>query len=320
VYRTHLVIDGHADTPLRIVDDGVDIGGGSPDVHLDLPRMAGSGLDAVFLAAWIDPALAGDGAWDRAASLLAAIRGVAEANPDRAGFARTGDDVRRHVAEGRLALLAGIENGQAFEGRVENVTRARELGASYVTLTWMNSNELGDAGGGEEIHGGLSPFGREVVRAMERDGILVDLAHAAPSTFFDALDTASGPVVVSHAATEARGAHPRNVSDDQIRAVADTGGLVGIAFMPAYLDPADPGSADVATIADHLDRVADVAGTDHVALGSDFDGVPTLPRGIRGVEDLPVLFAELTRRGWVGRDLGALLGGNWLRVLDRTGR
>jgi len=309
-----LVIDGHMDTPLRLVDEGRDLGNRLPG-HADLPRMREGGLDAVFLAAWIDPALA-DRGLARAEALLGAIRSAAERHADRAGFAQTADDVRRIAAEGRVALLAGVENGDALEGQVENVARLRDLGARYLTLTWMRSNALGDAAGGEALNGGLTDFGRDVVIEMGRVGLLVDLAHVAPSTFDDALAAVTGPVVVSHAATEARGAHPRNVTDEQIRAVASTGGLVGVAFMPTYLVPGDPDAANVGVVADHLERIAEVAGPAHAALGSDLDGVPRLPRGIAGVQDLPRVPEELARRGWREADLAAVLGGNWLRVLD----
>jgi membrane dipeptidase len=222
------------------------------------------------------------------------------------------------VEAGRVALLAGVENGQALEGRVDNVVRLHELGARYLTLTWMNSNELGDAGGGEAIHGGLTDFGREVVAEMGRLGMLVDLSHAAPSTFWDALEVTSGPVVVTHAGTEARGPHPRNVSDEQIRAVADTGGLVGVAFMPKYLVPDDPAAADLSVVVDHLERIVAVGGMGCAALGSDFDGVPSPPRGLAGVEDVPAIPAELERRGWAHEEIAAILGGNWLRVMERA--
>ncbi len=310
-----LVVDGHMDTPLRLVDEGRDLGDRLPG-HADLPRMREGGLDAVFLAAWVDPALAPGRTLARAEALLGAIRSAGERHPDQAGLATTAADVRRLAAEGRVALLAGVENGQALEGRVESVARLHALGARYLTLTWMNSNELGDAAGGEPLHGGLTALGRDVVAEMGRVGMLVDLSHAARSTFDQALALARGPVVVSHAATEVRGAHPRNVSDEQIRAVAATGGLVGVAFMPRYLVPDDPGAADVGVIADHLERIAEVAGAAHAALGSDLDGVPSLPRGIAGVQDLPAVPGELARRGWSEADLAAVLGGNWLRVLE----
>lgn len=310
-----LVVDGHMDTALRIVDDGIDVGRRDDRVHADLPRMREGGLDAVFQAAWIDPGYAPDRAFERCATLIGAIRDLARRHPDRAGFATTAAEVRSLAAEGRIAVLAGVENGQALEGRVENVARLHRLGARYLTLTWMNTNELGDAAGGAATHGGLTDLGRAVVAEMERTGVIVDLAHAAPTTFFDTLEIAARPVVVSHACTEARGRHPRNLTDDQIRAVAGTGGLVGIAFMPAYLSPGDPSAADIRTIADHVERAAEIAGPDHVALGSDLDGVPALPRGFGGVEDLPAVVAEIEGRGWGGEDLSKLLGGNWLRVL-----
>lgn len=313
-----LVVDGHMDTPLRIVDDGVDIGKRDDRVQADLPRMREGGLDAVLLAAWIDPAYAPGGAFERCASLLASIDAVARRHPARAEVATTVAEIRAIAASSRIALLAGVENGQALEGRVENVARLREMGARYLTLTWMNTNELGDAAGGEATHRGLTGFGREVIGEMERVGMIVDLAHAAPSTFDDALEAATTSVVVSHACTEARGAHPRNLTDGQIRGVAATGGLVAIAFVPEYLSPADPGAADVGTIADHLERVAEVAGVDHVGLGSDFDGMPSLTHGVDGVQDVPEIVAELERRGWTPEQLEPLLGGNWLRVLRST--
>ena len=311
-----LVLDGHVDTPLRMLDDHVDVGLRGEATHVDLPRMREAGLDGAFFAAWVDPAFAPDRAFDRAAALLGAVRDAASAHPDLAAFVEDAAGVRAAVASGRIALLAGIENGQALEGRPENVERLRALGARYLTLTWMNSNELGDAGGGEALHGGLTSLGREVVAEMERVGMIVDLAHAAPSTVDDVLAIARRPVVVSHAGSEVRGPHARNVSDEQIRAVAATGGLVGIAFMPAYLDPVRPADADWTAIVDHVERVIEVAGAAHAALGSDFDGVPRLPAGMAGVQDLPKVAAELERRGCRGAELARVLGGNWLRILE----
>lgn len=310
-----IVLDGHMDTPLRMVDEGADLGRRSAAGHADLPRMREGGLDAVFLAAWVDPARVDEGAWDRAETLLRSIHDAARAHPDAAGFATSAAEVRALAAEGRVALLAGIENGQALEGQVENVERAWELGVRYLTLTWMNSNELADAGGGEAVHGGLTPLGREVVAEMERLGMLVDLAHAAPTTFLDVLEAATRPPVVSHAGTEAHGPHHRNLTDEQIRLLAEAGGLIGIAFMPAYLVPGDPDAADVAAVADHVVRAVEVAGVDHVALGSDLDGVPAPPRGIAGVQDLPRVVAELERRGFDEDELDRILGANWLRLL-----
>lgn len=310
-----IVFDGHMDTPLRLVDDGVDFGARRTEGHADLPRLAAGGVDAVFLAAWVDPALADGRARARAETLIGAIRGAARAHPDRAAFATSSAEVRAAAASGRVALLAGIENGQALEGDPANVARFAGLGVRYLTLTWMNSNELGDAAGDEPAAGGLTALGREVVGELERHGVLVDLAHAAPTTFRDAVAAASRPVIVSHAATEARGPHPRNVTDDQIRMVAETDGIVGVAFYPAYLDPSN-GRCRREAIAEHVMRIVEVAGPRHAALGSDLDGIPRLPEGFRGAEDYGAVVEDLRDRGLDGEELASVLGGNWLRVLD----
>jgi membrane dipeptidase len=315
VYGPAIVFDGHMDTPLRMVDDGVDLGTRRESGHADLPRLAEGGVDAVFLAAWIDPAFADGRARARAEALISAVREAANAHPERCAFATTGDEVRAAAASGRIALLSGIENGQALEGDPANVARLRSLGARYLTLTWMNSNELGDAAGADPLSKGLTPLGREVVAEMESCGMLVDLAHAAPGTFWDVVEIARRPVVVSHAATEARGPHPRNVTDEQIRAVAATGGLVGVAFYPAYLDPAS-GRCGRDAIVEHLLRILEVAGADHAALGSDLDGIPRLPEGFRGAQDFTLVAADLEARGVTGDELAKVLGGNWLRMLD----
>ncbi|MGH7562975.1 MAG: dipeptidase [Gemmatimonadota bacterium] len=315
MYSDALLIDGHMDTPLRLADEGVDIGVRRDEGHVDLVRLREGGVDGVFMAAWIDPKIPLGSRLTRAERLLGAIREAAEIRPDRARFVTTAAEARRAAAEGRTALLAGVENAQALDDDLDNVTRLRGLGARYLTLTWMNSNVFADAAGGERLHGGLSELGRRLVDELDRSGVLVDLAHASPETFWDVLDRCVRPPVVSHSATEARGRHPRNISDDQLRGLAEKGGLVGINFFPRYLAP-DTGSCDWRTIVDHLDRAVQVAGPRHVALGSDLDGVPSLPEGFRGAQDFPLIAGELEQRGYERDELEAILGGNWLRVLE----
>ena len=311
-----LVVDGHMDTPLRLLDECVDFHARGTDGHADLPRLRAGGVDAVFLAAFVNPRFAPDRARRRAEALIETIRRAASTNPEAIGFATSAAEVRRNAAQGRLALLAGIENGQALEGRVENAAHFYALGVRYLTLTWMNSNEWGDAAGDAPLHGGLSPAGRELIAEMNRLGMLIDLAHAAPTTVRDVLELTTAPVVVSHSATEARGAHPRNLSDDQLRAVAANGGLVGVNFFSRYLAPQDAANPPWTVIVDHIERVVEVAGIACAALGSDLDGVPQLPDGFRGAQDFPLIAGELERRGYAGADLAAILGGNWLRLLE----
>lgn len=306
------------DTPLRIVDQGVDIGVRLPDGHADLVRLREGGVDAVFLAAWIDPAIPAGHRMERAERLLRSIRGVAAAHPRRAVFATDATGVRRAVAGGRTALLAGVENAQALDDDLDGVARLHALGMRYLTLTWMNSNAFADAAGGERLHGGLSDLGRRLVEELDEAGILVDLSHASIETFDDVLNRAAHPPIVSHSATEALGAHPRNLSDAQLRALAERDGVVGVNFFPGYLSP-KTGTCDWSAVVDHLERAIQVAGPRHVALGSDLDGIPGLPDGFSGAEDFPRVAAELERRGTVGGDLEAVLGGNWLRVLASLG-
>lgn len=320
MYDGALVVDGHMDTPLRLLDRGVDFLARGIDGHVDLPRLRAGGVDAVFFAAFVDPVFAPDRARARAEALLAVIRQTADANPGTIGFATSAADVRRLAAEGRMALLAGIENGQALEGRVENAAHFHALGVRYLTLTWMHSNEWADAAGDAPVHGGLSPAGRELVTECNRLGMLIDLAHAAPTTVRDVLERTVAPVVVSHSATEARGAHPRNLSDEQLRAVAANGGLVGVNFFSRYLAPNDAANPPWTVIVDHIERIVQVAGVACAALGSDLDGVPQLPEGFRGAEDFPLVCGELERRGYTGDDLARILGGNWLRLLESAAR
>jgi len=317
VYGGALLVDGHMDTPLRMVDEGVDVGARLGDGHADLERLRQGGVDAVFMAAWIDPAIPAGHRMERAERLLHAIQGVAVAHPTRVVFATTAAAVRQAAASGRAALLAGVENAEALDGDPENAVRLHALGARYLTLTWMNSNVFADAAGGERLHGGLSDLGRRLVDRLNEVGILIDLSHASVETFGEVLDRSARPPIVSHSATEALGPHLRNLSDEQLRELAKRGGVMGVNFFPRYLAPRT-GTCDWTAIVDHLERAIQVAGPSHVALGSDLDGIPYLPGGFSGAEDFPLIAAELERRGLAGDDLMAVLGGNWLRALEGT--
>lgn len=307
------------DTPLRLVDEGVDIGSRLADGHADLTRLEEGGVDAVFMAAWIDPAIPPGKRMARVERLLEAIRGVALAHPGRAAFVTDAAGVRWATGTGRIALLAGVENAEALDGEIGNAARLRALGVRYLTLTWMNSNVFADAAGGERRHGGLSALGRRLVAELDGLGILVDLSHASVETFGDVLQRAERAPIVSHSATEVFGAHPRNLSDLQVRALAERGGVMGVNFFPRYLAPGKE-ACDWTSIVDHLERAIQVAGPRHVALGSDLDGIPFLPDGFSGAQDFVRIANELERRGIVGDALSAVLGGNWLRMLEDLDR
>jgi membrane dipeptidase len=206
-----------------------------------------------------------------------------------------------------------MEGGHAIESSLGALRSFHALGVRYMTLTHNTSIPWADAAAGERLHGGLTEFGREVVREMNRLGMLVDLAHVSPETMNDALDVSEAPVIWSHAGARAVHDHVRNVPDQVLRRLPANGGVVMVVFYPDFLT-----SREVATlgdVADHVERVAEVAGIDHVGLGSDFDGIPRVPVGLEDVSRFPDLLAELARRGWSEEDLAKLAGENVLRVM-----
>lgn len=248
VYRDACVIDMHNDMPSRILDDGYDpdvrheAGFGKTRGHTDLPRLVESGLTAQFMAAWVDaPYAATPGAsFARALRCIDEIHAFVRRHPERLRFATTGADVVLAKREQRIAVFVGVEGGHAIESSLDRLRDLYARGARYLTLTWNNGVEwagssLGDGG----THtGGLSAFGREVVREMETLGMLVDVSHVSDRTFFDVLDHSTQPVIASHSSARALNDSPRNLSDEQLRALAQNGGVANVNFFSRFLDSA----------------------------------------------------------------------------------
>ncbi|HKK93271.1 MAG TPA: dipeptidase, partial [Longimicrobiales bacterium] len=189
-------------------------------------------------------------------------------------------------------------------------------GARYMTLTHSDNTDWADSATGLPVHGGLTRFGEEVVAEMNRMGMLVDLSHVAPSTMNDVLDIAEAPVIFSHSSAKAVTDHPRNVPDDVLRRMPENGGVVMVTFVPSFVS--DDGDATLADVADHIDHVKTVAGVEHVGIGSDFDGISSVPAGLEDVSTFPALFAEMSRRGWTEEELRMLAGENLLRVMRQA--
>jgi membrane dipeptidase len=228
-------------------------------------------------------------------------------------WAMTSSEIRAAKAKGQVAVLAGIEGGQALEGDPTHIERFAARGVRYLGLLHFSANAIGAParGRGEDPLRGLSELGHEVVRELERCGVVVDLAHINRKGFFDVLSIATRPLMVTH--TGVVGVHPhwRNIDDEQIRAIADNGGCIGIIFARRFL-----GGAGVDAVCDHLMHIIDVAGEDLPALGSDFDGFVVPPQGLEDVSCLPNLTVALSKRGLPVRVIEKILGGNVLRVLD----
>ena len=234
-------------------------------------------------------------------------------HPTELAWTRTGAEVRAAKAAGQIAALGGIEGGQALEGELEPIAAFARRGVRYLGLLHFSANAIGRPakGRGADPSQGLTGFGRDVVRECERTGIIVDLAHINRRGFFDALELATQPPMVSHTGVLGVHQHWRNIDDDQLRAIADKGGCVGVIFARRYL-----GSASIEAVVDHLLHIIDVAGDDLPALGSDFDGFVVPPEGLEDIAALPNLTVALSRRGVAPRVLEKILGDNVLRVLD----
>ncbi len=360
LHRAAIVVDGHNDLAWRIrgewgLDaDSVELARRLPRGHTDLVRLREGGVDVQFWAAYVPVSFIGRGASGVAFEQIDLIKRLAARYPVVLETAYTLADVRRITAEGRIASLIAVEGGHAIDDSLATLRDLYEAGARYLTLTHNATLDWVDAATDEPRNGGLSDFGREVVREMNRLGMLVDLSHVSAAAMHDALDVTAAPVIFSHSSARALADHPRNVPDDVLGRVAENEGVVMVNFYPAFLTPEgaaavadapreekrirreipDPEEAraamvawllervtergSVATIADHIDHIARVAGIDHVGLGSDFDGVALLPEGMEDVSRLPALTVELVRRGYPDGDVRKILGENVLRVLGRA--
>jgi len=282
--------------------------------HVDLPRMRDGGMAGQFFSFWTTP-YPERGCAKAVTRQLDALDAAMAKHPEQLAWTRTGADVRAAKAAGQIAALGGIEGGQALEGDLETIEAFSRRGVRYLGLLHFSQNAIGRPakGRGSDASAGLTAFGRDVVRECERCGVIVDLAHINRQGYFDALELATVPPMVSHTGVLGVHEHWRNIDDEQIRALADKGGCIGIIFSRKYL-----GSASIDSVVDHLLHVIDVAGDDVPALGSDFDGFVVPPEGLEDVAAMPNLTVALSRRGVSPRVLEKILGGNVLRVLDEV--
>jgi membrane dipeptidase len=316
-----VVFDLHADTPKLMHRLAYDLAArherrrprqASYFGHVDLPRMRDGGLAAQVFGLWTFPYPERGCARSVHAQLDALDRAV-DKNPEQIERCLSGDDVRRAHRAGRVAALAGIEGGQAIEGSLAHLAGFAARGVRTLGLVHFSVNAIASPayGMGARPDRGLTGFGREAIAEMNRLGVIVDLAHINRTGFFEALAASADPVLVTH--TGVSGVHPhwRNIDDEQLRAVGERGGAVGIIFAPRYL-----GGRSIEAVVDHIVHVIDVAGEDVPALGSDFDGFVIPPSGLEDASMLPQLTCALAARGLDRRALEKVLGGNALRVLD----
>tara|TARA_R110002096_G_scaffold86020_5_gene198347 strand:- start:11017 stop:12255 length:1239 start_codon:yes stop_codon:yes gene_type:complete len=346
------LIDGHNDLPWVIheeTDGDVDAFQlqARNDFDTDIPRLREGMVGAQFWSVWIP------GETPRASTMslqqqqIDVARRIIETHPDVFELASTADDIERIFAQGKIASLLGMEGGYALNNSLVPLQMYFTRGVRYMTLTHNVSTDWADAALGEQRHGGLTEFGEQVVREMNRLGMMVDIAHTSPATMHQVLDVSRAPLIWSHAAAKALVDHPRNVPDDVLERLDENGGIVMVTFIPSFLSQAvwdmeeklwatDAALDTVrefrdlwltydaefgavrATIDDvirHIEHIRDTAGIDHVGIGSDYWGMPDMPLGLEDVSGFPHLFAALIERGWSDEDLRKLAGENMLRVM-----
>jgi len=358
VLARHPVIDGHNDLPWAIRENpkaprdvlAYDLRQRTTG-NTDLERLRQGGVGGQFWSVYVP---AEKVAAKTQLEQIDIARRVIALYPDRLALATNAAEVERAMREGRIASLMGMEGGHAIENSLGALRAFYALGARYMTLTHSQTLDWADSATDAARHSGLTRFGEEVVREMNRLGMLVDLSHVSPATMEDALRVSEAPVIFSHSSARAICDHPRNVPDDVLTALKANGGVVMVTFVTAFISPELAKASvplfkeyeerakllkdakerealrkeiqdrmpkvrvTIADVANHVDHVRKVAGVEHVGLGGDYDGNDSWPEGLEDVSGYPRLFAELARRGWSDEDLGRLASGNILRVLRKA--
>ncbi len=368
IHKKAIVVDGHNDIPSPMVDEDFDLASDSvgkfhkdgDPFHTDLRRFKQSGITGEFFSIYVSGStLKTGGAMRRAMDLIDATNREVEKHPNELLSCTTAADIRRAKKQNKVCALMGIEGGYVIENSLFALRNFYRLGIRYMTLTHNVSHDWADAHRDEPKNNGLSDFGKEVVREMNRLGMLVDISHVSVKTMSDVLDTSTAPIIASHSGARGVNDHTRNVPDEILKRVAQNGGVIMINFYPSFLDartnkeeneraaklksqadalkeqykdnPAAYNEAErnllaanpiyiasYTRIVDHIDHIKKVAGIDSVGIGSDYDGIPFLPNGMNGMEDLPLVTYEMLRRGYSEADIRKVLGENFLRAFAKA--
>ena len=352
------LIDGHNDLPWQYRNKAnrdvwaMDINEPQPDLHTDIPRLREGMLGAQFWSVYVPASMQGKEAVRATLEEIDIVYQLIARYPDTFQLATTTDEVEAAFAAGRIASMMGMEGGHSIDSSLGALRMFHRLGVGYMTLTHSRNVPWADSATDTVAADGLTKFGEDVVREMNRLGMLVDLSHVSPATMRDALEVSESPVIFSHSSSLAVCNHVRNAPDDVLETLAENGGVIMVTFVPAYIseetrlhgvsrneerdrlrsypdstdDSVETGMAEwneanpapratLAQVADHIDHIRQVAGIDHVGIGGDYDGISTVPEGLEDVSKYPMLTAELIRRGYTDEDVMKVLGLNVLRVM-----
>lgn len=367
IHQKAIIVDGHNDIPSPMANEDYDLA--TPSVakfhkdgdpfHSDLWRFRASGITGEFFSIYVSgSALKTGGSMRRAMELIDVTYRATEKYPDQLLQCTTAADIRRAKKQKKMCVLMGIEGGYAIENSLAALREFYRLGVRYMTLTHNVTHDWADAHRDEPKNNGLSEFGKEIVREMNRLGMFIDISHVSVKVMNDVLDVSTAPIIASHSSARAINDHTRNVPDDVLKRVAKNGGVIMVNFLPGFLDARTNKEeneraarlkpqidalgeqfkndyegfnaavrqlhnqnpiyiASYTRIVDHIDHIKSVAGIDHVGLGSDFDGIPYLPAGMNGAEDLVLVTYEMLRRGYTEAEIRKVLGENLLRAMSK---
>jgi membrane dipeptidase len=359
IHAGAILVDGHNDLPWKIRERGsptfdkLDISQPQAGLHTDIPRLREGGVKAQFWSVYVPASTRHDGqALSTTLDQIAIVKAMIKRYPETFELAETVDDIERICRAGKIASLIGVEGGHSIENSLSVLRQLYAEGARYMTLTHSDTLDWADSATDDARNGGLTPFGEEVVREMNRLGMLVDISHVSVPTMKQAIRVSRAPIIFSHSSAQAIADHPRNVPDDVLRLTAENGGVVMVNFYSGFIVPsaAERGKkaipffrelkekygqdtdqiraemrrwaiknpierGTVHVVLDHIDHIARVAGVDHVGLGSDFDGIDTVPLQLEDVSMYPNITQGLLDRGYSEQDIHKILGGNLLRAM-----
>lgn len=357
IHQNAIVIDTHGDILFNQIKSGIDIGKLQSQGNFDLARAKKGGLDVQFFSIWCDET----GGYAIANREIDSLYSLIQRFPNKIQLVSTASDLEKTIKQNKLAAMIGVEGGHMIENRLDYIDSLAKRGMAYLTLTWNNSTPWSSSAAEEtsgkvkQRNAGLNDFGKQVVQRLNKLGVMVDLSHVGEKTFYDAIATSSKPVIVSHSCAYALNPIPRNLKDEQIKAIGKNGGVVCINFYSGFLDStfnnkqkaffakyddelkilsskygrsngidslifnhpkdADATRPTISLIIKHINHVVKLIGINHVGLGADFDGAESFPLGMNSVADYPKITAELVKNGYSEKDIRKILGGNVIRVL-----
>lgn len=304
--------DGHIDTLLHLLHSKHDLANANGHVNLD--KLLTGGISAQIFAVFVEPAFYQGMALHKGLEMIDLFWQMIDQHPEELAFAGSGSAIKQIQEEGKIACLLAVEGGEVLQGSLGHLRNLYRLGVRVVTLTWNYRNALANGQSEGVDSGGLSPFGREVIQEMNRLGMLIDVSHLNEPGFWDVLKISKAPIIASHSCARALRDHARNLTDEQIRALADNGGVIGVNFYPGFLT--ESGEAHLDDVVNHIEHFIKIGGEDCVGLGSDYDGIETTPSGLDDCSLMQAIIPALKERGYSDGKIEKVMGGNFLRIAE----